>query len=871
MPLTNAERQKKYREKLRTQNPLKYQDIKLKNAERNKKRKKITECTEENKILKRKQWRASQNRSRIKSKDTANINSITEDNSAEIHENTFLLRKLQRRWANQRISYEEKINKMAKEVNSLKKKCNRYMYKNKKLVTLVDELKLKVNKYQIIVQNEKEMTPLTKSNSFIEQNLPNISLEEKEKVKRQLLTHHVLVNAIQDTYENTQNNKERSTLKTILGNKCIKKYNRKSEITTSVFGLKGRARQQKTTIRKNNIIISKIIKFYNRDDVSRATAGRKEFKTKGKIKIQRRYLLNTLKELYKKYRAEGGTAKLTAFKKYRPFYVLQPKLSNRETCGCIKHENFSMKIAKLNSLGMIETTSLNEILLNIVCDLDSKACAYDECSTCINKCMKFDEDNPGINDIVTWNEFSMQTHEYINKSDGKTMTTKKMVKRDIQDKLMTLTESFNQELKVMKKHAFNIKHQYTQYLLCIKNLKFTEVAIHIDFSENYACKFATEVQSMHFGASKSQVTIHTGVLYAKEKKSQSFASISASNEHGPEAIWAHLNPILIHVRNKYPLVNAVHFFSDGPATQYKQKKNFFLFTKFTVNMGFPLSTWNFSESAHGKGAADGVGGGLKRRLDDNVKHGIDIPDAYTAYTCLKNSDSIVMTFYVNEADIAEYSVEENLIPVPHTMNLHQISNSETNNEIRFRSLSCFCGDSRGYCECFDVRKHRLVKIKKPNQYDIKQTNESRLKRKTSEDIDITKLQKGKKKAKVTVLSEIRYRPENMAYENLNDFEPLRIKNMQKIDKNFNLCNTKSYKENINYDNPLPSTSGIRKYTKCTQSNVRYPDESSSDEDNEYSLHDSSEEGCYAEFLSDDEGGTYFKILMSLFVTSTYLI
>ncbi|XP_073962720.1 uncharacterized protein [Choristoneura fumiferana] len=470
----------------------------------------------------------------MKSKDTEKNDNTTDSNITEANRNKALVRRLQRRWAYQRQLYEEKINKMKKEIQSLKKKCKRYIQKNKKLVAHVDELKLKAPEPQI--QDWKEMTPLTKSNSFIEQNLPNISEEEKGKVKKQLLTHHVLINAIQDTYENTQSNKERNTLKKIIGNKYIKKYNKKIEITTSVFGLKGRARQQKTTIRKNRIIISEIVKFYNRDDVSRATAGKKEFKTKGKIKDKRRYLLNTIKELYKKYRTEGGRAKSTAFKKYRPFHVLQPKLSSRETCGCIKHENFSIKVATLNSLGMLKTKNSNEILLNVVCDLESKACAYGECSTCVNKFMKFDEDDRDMNEIVKWNEFSMQTHEYINKNDGKTMTTKKMVKKEIQDKLQTLTESFNQELKDIKKHIFNIKHQCAHYLSCIKNLKATEVAIHIDFSENYVCKLATEVQSMHFGASKSQVTIHTGVLYAKEKKPQSFASISASNEHGPEAI-----------------------------------------------------------------------------------------------------------------------------------------------------------------------------------------------------------------------------------------------------------------------------------------------------------------------------------------------
>lgn len=82
-------------------------------------------------------------------------------------------------------------------------------------------------------------------------------------------------------------------------------------------------------------------------------------------------------------------------------------------------------------------------------------------------------------------------------------------------------------------------------------------------------------------------------------------------------------------------------------------------------------------------------------------------------------------------------------------------------------------------------------------------NESPSKRKINE--DDTQLQKGKKEAKVTILSEIRYQPENIAYENFNDYERIRIENMQKINTNFNLCSTKSYKENINYESPVPST------------------------------------------------------------------
>ena len=39
---------------------------------------------------------------------------------------------------------------------------------------------------------------------------------------------------------------------------------------------------------------------------------------------------------------------------------------------------------------------------------------------------------------------------------------------------------------------------------------------HVDFSENYTCKCSDEVQSMHFGGSHQQASVHTGVYYTKD-------------------------------------------------------------------------------------------------------------------------------------------------------------------------------------------------------------------------------------------------------------------------------------------------------------------------------------------------------------------
>lgn len=42
-------------------------------------------------------------------------------------------------------------------------------------------------------------------------------------------------------------------------------------------------------------------------------------------------------------------------------------------------------------------------------------------------------------------------------------------------------------------------------------MKMNEVMVHVDFAENYDCKLNREIQSMHFGASKRQITLHTGI------------------------------------------------------------------------------------------------------------------------------------------------------------------------------------------------------------------------------------------------------------------------------------------------------------------------------------------------------------------------
>lgn len=51
-----------------------------------------------------------------------------------------------------------------------------------------------------------------------------------------------------------------------------------------------------------------------------------------------------------------------------------------------------------------------------------------------------------------------------------------------------LVKEFQSEMKILKKHAFNIKVQNKACKDIKKNMKSNEAVVHADFSENFACK-----------------------------------------------------------------------------------------------------------------------------------------------------------------------------------------------------------------------------------------------------------------------------------------------------------------------------------------------------------------------------------------------
>jgi hypothetical protein len=97
-------------------------------------------------------------------------------------------------------------------------------------------------------------------------------------------------------------------------------------------------------------------------------------------------------------------------------------------------------------------------------------------------------------------------------------------------------------------------------------------------------------------------------------------------------------------------ITKVHFISDSPSGQYRNRTNAFLLS-LIHNRGFTGATWNFCECGHGKGAPDGVGAAVKRRADKCVADGTaNVLCAADLVALINNAvDSSVMAWEVRSS------------------------------------------------------------------------------------------------------------------------------------------------------------------------------------------------------------------------------
>ncbi len=136
-----------------------------------------------------------------------------------------------------------------------------------------------------------------------------------------------------------------------------------------------------------------------------------------------------------------------------------------------------------------------------------------------------------------------------------------------------------------------------------------------DFSENYSFILQDAAQGFH--SNNSQATLHPFIAYfidSGELCHLSYVIISDCLHHDTIAVYLFQKCFIAFLKNLLPerlQPKSIICFSDGAASQYKNRKKFVNLCLHQNNFGISAE-WHFSATSHGKGACDGLGETVKR-------------------------------------------------------------------------------------------------------------------------------------------------------------------------------------------------------------------------------------------------------------------
>ena len=123
--------------------------------------------------------------------------------------------------------------------------------------------------------------------------------------------------------------------------------------------------------------------------------------------------------------------------------------------------------------------------------------------------------------------------------------------------------------------------------------------------ENSNTDQINQVQPAYFD--QDSVTIHPCVVHLLGQESAaSCAFIAADKRHNANMVYAVMKALIRDLKVKLPGSQRVHFITDSPTSQYRNKTMFHLVATGKKLLGVELS-WTYFVSGHGKGATVCVG------------------------------------------------------------------------------------------------------------------------------------------------------------------------------------------------------------------------------------------------------------------------
>ncbi|CAG9800519.1 unnamed protein product [Chironomus riparius] len=381
--------------------------------------------------------------------------------------------------------------------------------------------------------------------------------------------------------------------------------------------VKIRKTETKTTNgRKNFQQTSDLVKvFYESDDISRQMPGKKDtitVKLDGGIKevLQKRSMLMTVDRAYEQFKETNPEIDVSRSKFYqlKPPNILLISEIPKDVCLCCYCENFNFLYMALRPFFLLEDIgNLKDFLGKFSCS-DDYECAASLCYNCqdyesmLDQCLIPFSDNKSIK----WFKWVKDGNFY----------QKELLRGMV---LSDAVEAFAKTFKYYKQHVYLIKAQYRAISTLKKETDHTKAVIQMDYSENFTTFSQKEIQAAHFN--RRQISLFTAIATVQNSVNISFAIVNNDIRHSKFQVLYYMKLLIENVRHLYPNLAHVDFVTDGCASQFKNK--FILTDLLHIKSDFGINaTWHFMPTSHGKSAADGIGGILKRQVSNRIKTGL---------------------------------------------------------------------------------------------------------------------------------------------------------------------------------------------------------------------------------------------------------
>ncbi|KZS09833.1 Cc8L18.2-like protein [Daphnia magna] len=495
-----------------------------------------------------------------------------------------------------------------------------------------------------------------------------------------------LMSELREKIHSASNSKEQYSLLTLAPSSWTQSQ------TASYFGVSLRAAAKASALYRENGILPKaeggnkrkgglteddekrIVEFYTSDEFSRQLPGMKNVKSvkqaDGKrLNVQKRLLLVNIDELHRDYKkkltSDGLRAfGLSVFASLRPPNVITVGSSGTHSvCVCVYHQNVKLRLAAIHIID-----ERYYFMDKLVCNVYNKDCMMTRCASC-----------PGTEILRQFlSDLSDEEEEQIiykkwTQTDGSKLETITEEKEEFIESLVKLISN-------LTKHHYIARSQSSFFAQSKANVGIDSCVLVSDFSENFAFIIQDAIQGYYW--MNDSATLLPFMAYMKNENGSAFnvplCVISDHSTHDTLAVHAFLRPVLTHLKSINPLLKKVIYFTDGAASQYKNKKNFANLCSHEADFGL-MAEWHFFASCHGKSACDGIGGTLKRlaRLASLQRHSnnhITSPEQLFNWAT-ENVD--IKTFYVSS-----HSVQSNAATIERRMEQASVVQGT-------RSLHCY--------------------------------------------------------------------------------------------------------------------------------------------------------------------------------------